>query len=87
MFDSVSPKKKKFLIQYILGPSFENFYFDPLCLIQFFTWHFIFQKFLKKKKKKHPEVANMKIEFNMKSQSEIFKTKIAKMKITTNFKS
>ena len=29
----------------------------------------------------------MKIESNMKSQSEIFKTKSAKMKITTNSKS
>ena len=62
---------------------FQNFYFDHLCLIQFFTWHFSFQK----KKKKKPEEANMKIESNMKSQSEIFKTKSAKMKITTSSKS
>ena len=43
-----------------------------------------FSKFSTKKK---TEEANKKIESNMKCQSEIFKIKMAKMKIITNFKS
>ena len=53
--------------------------FDSVFYVAFF--------FSEKKKKKKPEEANMKIESNMKSQSEIFKTKSAKMKITTSSKS
>ena len=62
----------------------QNFYFNPLCLIQIFTCPFTFQNFQPKKK---TEEADKKIESNMKCQSEIFKIKMAKMKIITNCKS
>ena len=62
---------------------FQNFYFNPSCLIHFSVWPFTFKIFNQKKK----EEANMKIESNMKSQNIIYKNKMAKMKSITNLKS